>query len=140
MIVGNDDKKVKKPAVVRDSGTEEFFDGAAEGKLMLQYCSSCKRYSLTGGMYCPHCLAVVEWQKASGRGAVHTWAVNHQVHNQAFAEEVPYLFAAIDLQEGPQIIARLMDIKIDELHIGLPVRVRFIRHESGESIPVFGPA
>lgn len=131
---------VKKSPIVRDAGTSGFFDGAAEGKLMLQYCDTCGKYSLTGGLYCPHCLAKVEWKTASGRGTIHTWSINYQVHNPAFAAEVPYLFAAVDLEEGPQMITRLVDIKPEELRVDLPVSVRFISNDGEETIPAFGPA
>ncbi len=129
-----------KPAAFRDVGTAGFFDGAAEGKLMLQHCETCGKYSLTGVFYCPYCLSSVQWKPSSGRGTIHTWTLNHQVAHPAFAEETPYLSGTVELEEGPLLLVRLIDLKPEELSIGLPVRVRFINPNEGEAIPAFGSA
>jgi len=53
---------------------------------------------------------------------------------------VPNLFGWVELEEGPMIITRLVDLKQEDLSLGLPVSVRFIADPGGESVPVFGPA
>ncbi|MHB1420210.1 MAG: Zn-ribbon domain-containing OB-fold protein [Bacillota bacterium] len=128
-----------KPAVIRDAGTAKFFEGAARGRLMLQHCAACGKYSFTGGRFCPHCLAPTEWVPACGRGVLYTWAINHQLTHPAFATEIPYLFGTVELEEGPLIVTRLVDLNREDLHIGLHVCVRFISNEHVEPLPVFGP-
>ena len=131
--------KISKPAAYRDVGTTDFFVGALEGQLKLQHCKTCAKHSLTGACYCPHCLSPVQWMPASGRGTLYTWTHNHQVVHPAFAEETPYLSGIVELEEGPLLLARLIDLNLKELRIGLPVRVRFINPDEGDAIPAFGP-
>ncbi|MHB1128319.1 MAG: Zn-ribbon domain-containing OB-fold protein [Bacillota bacterium] len=129
-----------KPAALRDAGTDKFFEGAASGKLMLQYCAYCGKYSFTGGRYCSHCLAPAEWVPVSGCGTIYSWTVNHQLAHPAFAQEIPYLIGTVELEEGPLIVTRLDHIGKEDLRVRLPVSVRFVNDEDGETLPVFGPA
>lgn len=132
--------KPLKPSVVRDANSAGFFDGTAQGKLMLQYCKNCRKYSFIDGKYCQHCQAEVVWKEVSGNGTVHSWSVNHQILHPSFTDDVPYIIGLVKLAEGPIIRTRLVDLKSEELHLDLPVHVRFEKNtSSGEMIPVFGP-
>jgi hypothetical protein len=123
---------------VRDDASAEFFAGAGTGKLILKYCRRCSSYGFNQDRCCPRCFAVTEWRPASGQGTVYSWSVNHQFH-PAFAGEIPYVIAAVELKEGPLMVTRLVDIEPDALHIGFPVKVRFIKQDQGEPLPVFSP-
>src|SRR5215213_5155226 len=88
-----------KPVPVPDEISAPFFKGAREGKLMLQHCSGCERWSFPVRERCPHCFAArLEWRQASGRGTLYTFTVMHQVMNPGFASAVPYNVAQVDLE------------------------------------------
>lgn len=140
MSEGTKKDSISKPPVIRDEGTALFFDGAAQGKLMLQYCKNCGEYSLSGGKYCPCCLGPVEWVEADGCGTLFSWAVVHQLFHPAFAQDIPYVVAAVELHEGPVIYSRLLDVQADALRLGLPVRAAFLSEEDSEPLLVFRPA
>jgi uncharacterized OB-fold protein len=129
-----------KPVPIRDERTAPFFDAAAEGRLAIQRCTACGRASLLGGSRCPACLGPLSWEPASGRGTIHSWTVMHQLAHPAFAAEIPYVIATVELEEGPKLTARLVDLPASDLRLGLPVAVRFVKNEGGEALPVFGPA
>lgn len=58
---------VGKPIPVPDEISAPFFDGAREGRLMLQHRRACDRWSSPVRERCPHCFAAkLEWQQASG--------------------------------------------------------------------------
>jgi uncharacterized protein len=43
---------------------------------------------------------------ASGRGTVYSVTVVHRAPSEAWARDVPYAIALIDLEEGPRVMAR----------------------------------
>jgi uncharacterized OB-fold protein len=71
----------------------------------------------------------------SGRGTVHTFTVVHRTFAPAFADDVPYVVAWIDLPEQDDLRAfgNIRGIAPDEVTIGLPVTACF------EDLPGFGP-
>jgi uncharacterized protein len=72
-----------------------------------------------------------------------TYTVNYQPFNPAVP--VPYVIAIVELDEQAdlRIAANIVDCEPDSVRIGLPVEVRFERHdvEGGVAfVPVFAPA
>src|SRR5687768_17278203 len=48
-----------------DSWTQPFWDGAADGKLLLPRCGDCQRFRWPPGPFCPHCQSQrTEWLPA----------------------------------------------------------------------------
>ena len=129
-----------KPVPVPDDISAPFFDGAREGRLMLQHCAVCDRWSFPVRERCPHCLgAKLGWRAASGRGTLYTFAIMHQVMNPGFAAEIPYNVCQIDLAEGVRMVANVVGIANDQLRIGMAVQALFEEVGTGVSIPKFRP-
>lgn len=115
------------PAVERDEASEPFFAAAARGQLLVRRCPSDGVMLGPQARTCPDCGgAELEWAAASGRGALVSWAVVHQVPVPALAAAVPYLTAVVELAEGPWLMARLVDADDRDLRAGLPVAARFL--------------
>ncbi len=130
----------QRPAPVPDEISVPFFDGARQGRLMLQHCPACDRWSFPVRERCPHCFASgLEWRHASGRGSLYTFTVMHQVMNPGFASEVPYNIAQIDLDEGVRMTANIVGIANDALRIGMPLQVVFEEAGDNVSLPKFRP-
>ena len=124
-----------KPIPVPDGISGPFYDGAREGKLMLQHCTGCDGWSFPVRERCPHCLAAkLEWRAASGRGTLYTFAVMHQVMNPGFASSVPYNVAQIDLEEGVRMVSNIVGTANSALRIGMELRVFF--DDVGDNIRV----
>jgi uncharacterized OB-fold protein len=73
---------------------------------------------------------------------VFTYTINYQQFNPAVP--VPYVIAIVELDEQAdlRIATNIVDCEPDSVYIGLPVEVRFERHDAdGESrfSPVFAP-
>ena len=71
---------------------------------------------------CPHCLSSeLEWVPVSGKGRLHSYTVIYQAGNPTFQEDTPYVYALIQLDEGPQMVSNLIDCPIDKAETEMPV-------------------
>lgn len=116
------------PVIQRDDASAEFFDAAAQGRLLIGECPPCGRVALLRGRSCRGCGGELRSTAASGDAVLRTWAVT----------EGPTVFGYVELAEGPWFETLLMDVDPTALHDGLRLRVRFPRPEGGEAVPVFG--
>jgi uncharacterized OB-fold protein len=129
-----------KPVPIPDAISAPFFDGARQGRLMLQHCGACSGWSFPVRERCPHCFAAqLSWRQASGRGTLYTFTIMHQVMNPGFAASVPYNVAQIDLDEGVRMIANVVGVDNAALRPGM--RLEAVFEEIGEdvSVPKFRP-
>lgn len=129
-----------KPVPIPDDLSAPFFDGAREGRLMLQHCPSCGRWSFPVRERCPHCFAAgLSWRAASGLGTVYTFTIMHQVMNPGFASSVPYNVSQIDLDEGVRMISNVVGIANDKLQPGMRVEAVFEAVSDTVTMPKFRP-
>lgn len=124
------------PAITPD--TAPYWDGAREGKLLLQRCLGCGALRFYPRHLCPGCWSEsVEWVEASGRGRVHSFTIIHRPPAPAFAAQVPYVVALIDLEEGPRMMANVLGDGARQVRIDDPVRVTFEERAGGFKLPQF---
>ena len=119
-----------------------FWTGGADGQLMIAWCTRCELWVSPPAADCPDCGVALAARPVSGRGTVFTYTVNYQPFNPAVP--VPYVIAIVQLEEQAdlRIATNIVDCEPDSIVIGLPVKVRFERHEvEGDSVyvPVFAP-
>lgn len=116
-----------------------LIDGFSEDKLRLPVCEACEATHLYPRTRCPRCGGRLGWREASGRARLASWSVVHRAPSPAFATDVPYVVALVRLEEGPQMMARLVDAPA-ALRAGMPLGLRFATMPGGERRPVFAPA
>ena len=58
----------------------------------------------------------------------------------AFRPDVPYAIALVELAEGPRLMSNIIDCLPEDVHIDMPVRLRFEKRGPDISIPQFAPA
>lgn len=109
---------------------EPYWQGAKEGKLVLQRCSTCGLYSSQPRVVCPRCHGdSFRWSEVSGRGKIHSYTIVHQTSIAGFDDEVPYIVVHVQIDEEPTcyVTANLLieDHERDRLTIDLPVAVEF---------------
>jgi len=66
--------------------------------------------------------------------------VMHQVCHPAFASHVPYVLAAVQLDEGPRIISNVIGCDPQDVEIGMAVIVEFqppAGSATGPAMPMF---
>ena len=122
--------KIKRPAPGISDDTRFFWDGARQGRLMIQRCKGCGTMRHPPGPTCPKCHSF-EWDavQSSGRGTVYSFVVMHYPEVPPF--EHPNPIGLIELEEGTRLIAQLVGVKPADVHIGQAVQVEFNRFEVG---------
>ena len=126
------------PAPVPDLDTEPFWDGCQEKRFLVPECTSCGTRRWPPGPMCPVCQSMdTRWIESAGRGSVYSWLVVHNPVNPVLAEQVPYVVAMIDLEEGVRVVGNVEGCDPDSVHPGMAVAVIFERHEGGMMIPNF---
>ena len=129
-----------KPVPGQDPLSKEFWAAAAEGRLLVQQCPACGHRQFYPRPICTACGADPEWLEASGRGTVHTFTVIRQQGLPAFKDEVPYVVAMIDLDEGVRMMGNVTGCAVDDVTIGMPVRAYAVIAEDGVAVPQWEPA
>jgi uncharacterized OB-fold protein len=124
--------------------TEEmrmFWDGLERGEFLLLRCTQCGtwRWPVAGCRHHPNepFLENMAWTPASGRGKVFAFTIQQAPHTPAFP--VPYVYAAIQLEEGPMMVSNVVDCPPESVYVGMPVRVVFRRITDRYTVPLFGP-
>jgi uncharacterized protein len=117
-----------------------FFAAAREGRLVVERCKTCGRRRFPPRPICSECLGrESEWAPSSGRGAVVSFNVMHQVYHPGFAAEVPYAVALVELEDGGRMLSNVVDCPVEKLRIGLAVEAIFERVSDEVTLPKFRP-
>lgn len=135
---------IDKPLPQVDALTRPFWDAASQKRLVMQRCVGCGAYVWTPRPACGECGADrLAWTEMSGRGTVYSFTVIRQVvghaASKAFAQDIPYLVAWIDLDEGPRVISNLIGCNVDDAAIGMKVTVAFEAASPDIWLPKFRP-
>lgn len=118
----------------------EFFEHCAARRLCFQRCETCGAWRHIPRLMCAKCGSPDwEWSESSGRGVVFSWTVTHQAMHPAFADDVPYAVAVVELEEGVRMVTGLRGIEPDRVRLDLPVEVIFEDVGEGVVLPFFGP-
>ncbi|TFV64288.1 hypothetical protein E4P41_01670 [Geodermatophilus sp. DF01-2] len=125
-----------RPAINRDNAF--WFDAAREHRLVIQRCAACGTLRHPPGPVCAACGSLEQdTVEAAGRGAVHSFVVNHHPKHPAF--DYPLVVAVVELTEGTRLITNLVGIAPEEVAIGLPVVLDWLDADPELSLPVFRP-
>jgi uncharacterized protein len=116
----------QKPLPEPSALSAPFWDGLRAAQLRLQRCLECERHVFYPRSVCPHCLSDrIEWITASGRGRVYSYTIVRRAMNPAFAAEVPYVFAIVQLEEGPRVTTNIVNRASDEIRVDMPVKATY---------------
>lgn len=123
--------------VLRDAATGEFFDGTADGQLLLRRCPA-GHFSEPSAAQCTTCATTdLHWVPAAGGAMLVTWAVSW---GRPSAEQPPAATVLVigELDEGPWWWSQLADADPAQLAIGQRLRLEFRRADAEhEAVPVF---
>jgi uncharacterized OB-fold protein len=121
--------------------TAPYWEAAREGRLVVQECQSCRQVWHPPLPRCPHCHAAGPgWRQVSGEGTVYTYTIVRHPTHYAFAGQVPYVLAIVELAEGPRLVTAITGVPPEEVRAGQPVRVVFREVAGGVTLPYFEPA
>lgn len=102
--------------------TRPFWDGLAEGKLLLQYCTEARRFQhypkpvsgFTGRR-------TLEWREVSGNGTIYACTVV-RIAGPGVEGRIPLCVVTVELDEGVRIIANLLRCAPGDMAIGRRVK------------------
>lgn len=122
--------------------TEPYWQGAQQGKLLIQQCQDCGARQFPPRAHCEKCgSGALDWQQVSGRGTVYTFTVAQRPPHPVFAGHCPMVIAVVELEEGPRMMTNVIGCAPAEVSIGMAVAVDFDPiDESDTVLPVFRPA
>ena len=65
-------------------------------------------------------MGTLEWVESSGKGSVYFFSVSHQPAHPALRNDVPYVLAIIELEEGWRMNSNIINADANELRLGCP--------------------
>jgi len=106
----------QKPLPEPSAVSAPFWDGLKSGQLRLQRCGECERYVFYPRSVCPHCMSErLGWATACGRGTIYSYTIVRRAMNPAFGNDVPYVFAIVQLGEGPRVTTNIVKCAPEEV-------------------------
>lgn len=118
-----------------------FWEGTRQHKLLLQRCRACGTYRFTPQVLCRSCYSEeYDWVETSGRGKVWSYTVIHRAQTPAFGDDLPYIEAIIELDEGPLMLTDIVGCAPEGVRIDMPVQVDFEHATEEITLYKFRPA
>lgn len=129
-----------KPLPKVTDENETYWYGLREGKLFVQRCVSCRSLQFYPRFFCTHCHGrELEWHETKGTGTVYTFTVIRRPPVEAFKDDVPYILALVELDEGIRIMTRIVNLAPEECAVGMPVQLALRELEKDVVLPMFAP-
>ncbi len=133
----------RKPLPNADADSLPQWEGFKQRKFLLWRCNTC------GAWYWPKAFcrnhpnepffANLGWSPASGRGKIFAFNVHHTAFHPAFKDDLPYVYALIELDEGPLFASNIVGCAPKDVRIGMPVEVAYLDITPEWTLPQFRP-
>ena len=137
--------RVEKPVPLDDQDQRPYWLAAAERRLSLQRCLSCRRFVHPPGPGCPHCGgADLDWEDLGSEitGQVYSFIVVHRAFLRSFLTDVPYVVVLGELEgvgDTVRITANLVNAEDVDVEIGSRVRMVWETRSDGVTVPQWEP-
>jgi uncharacterized OB-fold protein len=116
----------RKPLPQPTPISKPFWEAARRHVLSIQCCGKCGKYVFYPRSLCPHCGGgELAWTEVSGRGEVYSFTVARRPTMFAFQDEVPYVIAIVELEEGPRMTTNIVGCDPDSVRVGMRVEAVF---------------
>lgn len=103
--------------------TKKFWDGIKEGKIYTTKCKKCGKLFFPPVADCSTCLlSDMEWVELSDEAEIETFTYV-PVMPATFQQYEPYTIAIGRLKEGVRVLAWLKGVKLDEMKVGMRVKL-----------------
>ena len=128
-------RPVPKPSTYVD--TTAFWEGAKNGKLMLQYCKDTGQYQ-----HYPRPVSIftgsrnLEWRESSGKGTVYACTVI-RVPGPGLDGRLPLSVVTVELDEKVRILGNVLNVDPESVKIGQRVELAWDSLGDGVPYPAF---
>ena len=113
-----------------------FWEGINRHELVFQRCKECGIWLHPPRPVCPNCRSLEkEWAQSTGKGTVYSWVTYLESPHPSF--KAPYSVVLVEMEEGMRLVSNMVDIRPQEISIGMPVEVAFEDIAEGLTLPKF---
>lgn len=123
--------------------TQPFWDATKEHRLLYQVDPATGDVIFFPRRHSPYTgTSDLEWRESKGEGTVYSYSVVRVNRHPAFVDLGAYAVAYVDLDEGFRILTNITGVAdtVNDVKIGMRVKVRWEDQESGIALPLFAPA
>jgi len=123
-----------------DAESEPFWAGTRRRAFLFRHCHGCGRNHFYPRHACPHCWSAnCEWRTASGKGRIFSYTVIHRNDSKPFHDQLPYIVALVDLDEGVRVTSNIVECTPEVVHVGMPLEVVYEEITDEVTLPQFRP-
>lgn len=117
---------ISRPTSEPTIDSKPYWDGLKERRLLLQQCGNCGLVRHYPRPMCAACHSLeVRWIESSRQGRLHSWTEVHHPFVPALRDEIPYVMATVELEEGVRLQCQMLDAEAAALRLDLPVEIVF---------------
>lgn len=121
------------------NGFSRFFDELKNGRIVTTKCRRCGKLYFPPVSECGSCFSSeMDWVKVDSEGEVEAFT-HVVVRPESFKQRPPYTLIVGRLKDGIKVFARLLDVNIADVKIGMKVRLRARITDEGEVTYEFIP-
>ncbi|MEE8332962.1 MAG: Zn-ribbon domain-containing OB-fold protein [Alphaproteobacteria bacterium] len=129
-----------KPLPIPTPESRPYWDAARAHRLALQRCGDCGRHWHPPSTVCPGCGSREhDWVDSSGKGKVFSFVTYHRLYNKGWKDDLPYVVAVIELEEGARLLSNVIGIEPDDVACDMAVEVVFDDVTGEVTLPRFRP-
>lgn len=129
-----------KPQPNIDADMLPFWEGLKDHRFLLFRCKVCDTWYWPASYCRGHAnepfMGNLEWQPASGKGTIFSFNIHHRAFHPAFKSDIPYVYALIELDEGPMFGTNIVNCDPNSVRVGQRVEILFEDHpEDSYTLP-----
>lgn len=103
-----------------------YFEAVARNELTYQECDGCARRTFPPRRFCPGCASEqLSWRTSVGTGRIYSFTKVDVGALPEFADQMPYVIAVVELDDGYRMLSRIVDSDLDTLRCDDRVSVVF---------------
>ena len=136
-------QQYNKPIPSPQGESDVYWQKAKQHELWLRKCNVCGEAYFYPRDISPCCFSKdTSWIRASGKATLYTYCIAHRAPHPGFADDVPYVTAFVELEEGPRMPTNIVmeEPTPEKLQIGMPLEVTFEDITDTIALPKFRPA
>ena len=128
--------KIARPVPEPTIDSKPYWDGLKERRLLLQQCGNCGLVRHYPRPMCARCHSLeVRWIESSRQGRLHSWTEVHHPFVPALRDEIPYVMATVELEEGVRLQCQMLGADAAALRLDLPLEIVFREVQDGLVLP-----
>ncbi len=114
-----------------------FFAALSNGVLLGTHCKHCNYTYATPKFHCMYCGQECEWVELPKVGRIHTYTICY-FGSEEFLPECPFTLILVEFDGvDTLLLARLVGVEKDDIHIGMKVKAQFRRNAQFKPTDVY---